>query len=115
MFQLLGTVIAYRIDHPKMQATPWFITSTNLSETAKKFAKELGIRFVEDYPIKQYPCIKCNVARRDNVKIYHLPFDQQYDRTLIEEERNECYVETVKEAERLGFRRAFRWRGEAKE
>jgi len=28
-----------------------------------------------------------------------------------EEERNECYVDTVKEAEQLGFRRAFRWRG----
>jgi len=29
----------------------------------------------------------------------------------VEEERNECYVETVKEAEGLGFRRAYRWRG----
>ncbi len=39
-------------------------------------------------------------------------FDQRYDRTLVEEERNECYVGTIKEAEALGFRRAFRWRGE---
>jgi hypothetical protein len=115
IFQLLGTVIAYRIDHPKMRVTPWFITSTNLSETAKKFAKELDIRFAEKYPLKSYPCIKCNVSRRDGTKIYHLPFDQQYDRTLVEEERNECYVETVKEAEALGFRRAFRWKGEDKQ
>lgn len=55
--------------------------------------------------------LKCNVSRRTGEKIYHLPFDQQYDRTLIEEERNECYVETVAEAEKLGYRRAFRWRG----
>ena len=48
---------------------------------------------------------------RNGEKIYHLPFDQQYDRTLIKEEKNECYLETVKEAEALGFRRAFRWRG----
>lgn len=69
------------------------------------------MEIVEGYPLASYPCIKCNVSRRDGTKIYHLPFDQQYDRTLIEEEKNECYVETVKEAEDLGFRRAFRWHG----
>lgn len=115
IFQLLGTVIAYRIDYPKARVTPWFITSTTLSETAKRFAKELDIRWAENYPLKPYPCIKCNVSRRDGTKIYHLPFDQQYDRALIEEERNECYVETVREAEALRFRRAFRWRGERSE
>lgn len=51
------------------------------------------------------------MARKDGTKIYHLPFDQQYDRTIIEEEGNERYVETVKEAEALGFRHAFRWKG----
>jgi hypothetical protein len=55
------------------------------------------------------------VSRKDGIKIYHLPFDQQYDRTIIEEERNERYVETVKEAEALGFRRAFRWKGKPSE
>jgi hypothetical protein len=50
------------------------------------------------------------VSLRDGTKIYDLPFDQQYDRTLIEY-KDECYVETVAEAEKLGFRRAFRWRG----
>jgi uncharacterized membrane-anchored protein YhcB (DUF1043 family) len=111
IFQLLGTVIAYRIDHPTMPVTPWFITSTTLSERARQFARELGIRWTETHPLRRYPCIKCNVSQRDGTKIYHLPFDQQYDRTIIEEEKNECYVETVKEAEDLGFRRAFRWRG----
>jgi hypothetical protein len=111
IFQLLGTVIAYRIDHPKMRITSLFITSTTLSERARQFAKELSIRWTENHPLRRYPCIKCNVSQRDGTKIYHLPLDQQYDRTLIEEERNECYVETVKEAEDLGFRRAFRWRG----
>jgi len=54
--------------------------------------------------------IKCNISRRDAEKIYHLPFDQQYNRTLIEEEKNEYYLETVKEAEELGFRRVWKWR-----
>ncbi len=88
-----------------------FFTSTWLSDTAREFAKELGITVKEGFPLQPYPSIKCNVSRRTGEKIYHLPFDQQYDRTLIEEERNECYVETVAEAERMGYRRAFRWKG----
>ncbi len=88
-----------------------FITSCSFSETSKIFAKALGIEIIEKFPLDDYPIIKCNVSRRDNSKIYHLPFDQQYDKTIIEEERNECYVGIVKEAERLGFRRAWRWEG----
>ncbi len=115
IFQLYGTVIAYRIDNPNKEVTACFATSTMLSDRAKQFAAVLGIKVIEDFPLGHYPCIKCNVARRDKTKIYHLPFDQQYDKTLIEEERNECYAETVREAEALGFRRAFRWRGEVTE
>jgi len=111
IFQLYGTVIAYRIDHPHMNTFASFVTSTSLSERAKQFAQELQVEVVENHPLEPYPSIKCNVSRRDGTRIYHLPFDQQYDRTLIEEESNECYVETVKEAEDLGFRRAFRWHG----
>jgi hypothetical protein len=37
-----------------------------------------------------------------------LPFDQQYDTTVIEPERGESFVATVDEAEALGFRRAWR-------
>jgi len=115
IFQLYGTVVAYEIDHPEKKASAFFITSTSLSDRAKQFANVLKIEFTENRPLERYPCIKCNVSRRDEAKIYHLPFDQQYDRTLVEEERNECYVETVAQAEAQGFRRAFRWRGESPE
>lgn len=111
IFQLYGTFIAYKIDHSKTQISASFVTSTKLSDRAKQFANELRIKIIENFPLEQYPCVKCNVSRRDGTKIYHLPFDQQYDRTIIEEERNERFVETVKEAEALGFRRAFRWKG----
>lgn len=114
IFQLHGTVVAYKIDHPGANVSAVFVTSTVLSDRAKQFATALSIRHIEEHPLKPYPSIKCNVSRRDGTKIYHLPFDQQYDRTLVEEERNERYVETVKEAEALGFRRAFRWRGKDK-
>ncbi len=115
VFQLHGSVIAYGIDHPTVKVSARFFTSTLLSERARQFAQALRMEVTEDFALKQYPCIKCNVSRRGKTKIYHLPFDQQYDRTIIEQERNECYVETVAKAEQLGFRRAFRWRGEGKD
>lgn len=81
-------------------------TSTVLSEQAKKFARVLGVDYKENIPLVKYPSIKCNAS-----KIYHLPFDQQYDRTKINDARTEKYVNTIREAEALGYRRAFRWRG----
>lgn len=51
--------------------------------------------------------IKCNVNQGN--KIYHLPFDQQYDRTQICKP-GEFYAYTVKEAVTAGFRRAYRHR-----
>ncbi len=111
VFQLLGTLIAYRIDNEKPDASGILITSTQLSIRARQFAEALRIQYVENYPPEKYPSIKCNVSRTDGTRIYHLPFDQQYDRVLVEKEKLECYVETVQEAEALGFRRAFRWRG----
>jgi len=109
--QFKGTVLKYEIENPKKKVEGKFYTSTKLSDTAREFARHLEIKPVENFPLKPYPSIKCNVSRRTGEKIYHFPFDQQYDRTLVEEERNECYVSTVEEAEKLGFRRAFRWKG----
>ncbi len=131
VFQLFGTTIEFLLknmeskdsiqpslfpellNEQKVKAT--FITSTTLSEKAKEFAEVLQVQVREDFPFQPYPSIKCNISRQNGAKIYHLPFDQQYDRTIVEKERNECYVETVKEAEELGFRRAFRWKGESPE
>lgn len=89
------------------------VTSSFLSETALEFAKTLKINIKEDLQIdKNYPSIKCNINSKTGEKIYHLPFDQQYDNVIIKESNGECYVKTVAEAEILGFRRAWRWKGE---
>jgi hypothetical protein len=45
-------------------------------------------------------------------KIYRLPFDQQYDTTVIDMKRGEFYANDCEEAETKGFRRAWRWRGD---
>ena len=111
VFQLFGTLTAYKIDHEDDAAEAVLVTSTKLSPRARQFARELAIEVREEFPPGEYPMIKCNVARETSEKIYHLPFDQMYDRTVIEPERGERYVWTAAEAEKLGFRRAFKWRG----
>jgi hypothetical protein len=70
----------------------------------------LGIEVIEEKALEKYPIIKCNISN-DGSKIYHLPFDQMYDKTLIKN-KNEFYAFTVNEAEEKGFRRAFRWSGQ---
>jgi len=91
---------------------PVFVTSTNLSDRANEFAKLLKVEVRENVALGKYPMIKCNISKRNGEKVYHLPFDQQYDRTIIEPQDGEFYAWTVEEAENSDFRRAFRWRPE---
>ncbi len=127
VFQLFGTTIEYwfRETHPNVSGDsvsfqdalarnsvkPVLFTSTTLSEPAKAFARILGVEVHEKVPLQRYACVKCNFTK-EHGKIYHLPFDQQYDRTKIQDPRTERFVETVAEAETLGYRRAHRWRGQ---
>ena len=119
--QLFGTTVRYFLEHcPSMTIedfckvledsfiVPVFYTTTCVSETAKSFAKSLGIQLHEEVPLKIYPMIKCNISQRTGERIYHLPFDQQYDNIKIDPP-NEFIALTVEEAEHSGFRRAFRW------
>lgn len=112
--QLYGTTISYCIENnistEKVKGV--LITNIRLSEMAKKMANHLGVIFVENYELQEYPCIKCNIGHDEygQAKIYHLPFDQQYDSTKINK-NGEFYAMTVMEAENAGFRRAFKWFG----
>ena len=110
IFQLYGTMILKAIETPEHHISGLFVTTTNLSTTAKQCAAMLGISVIENYPCLDYPLIKCNISK-DGEKIYHLPFDQQYDNTMINPADGDCYTNTVTEAEELGFRRAYRWSG----
>ena len=87
-----------------------FATTTDLSDMAKEVAEYLKIS-VQQIPLKKdYPMIKCNINPTNKTKIYYLPFDQQYDKIKVGVQQGECYLQTVSEAEKKGFRRAFRWR-----
>lgn len=112
IFQFFGTVFQYRDKNQKKNVRAIFYTTTELSELARRFASELKIELEEKFKMNNdYPCIKCNISQVDGSKIYHLPFDQQYDNVKIEINKGEFYCATIEEAERKGFRRAFRWKG----
>ena len=111
--QLYGTTVCYcfenSIDRDKVVGV--LITNITLSDKAKEMADYLGILYKENYKKHNYPCIKCNIGHDEfgyKTKIYHLPFDQQYDSTKIDAP-GEFFAMTVEEAEKAGFRRAFKW------
>ena len=81
-------------------------TSYELSPDAQLFAKHLGVEARVGLEPKDYPRIKLNPASATGEKLFHLPFDQQYDRL-----QGASRVRTVKEAVERGFRHAYRWTG----
>lgn len=106
--QLYGSVAVLATQNPTKKFKGVFITTTTLSDIAKMFADYSNIAYVENCDTPDYPMIKCNIAKNGE-KIYHLPFDQQYDRTEISTKSGAFYAWTTKEAEAAGFRRAYRW------
>jgi len=112
IFQFFGTVFQYKDENPSANVKAIFYTTTNLSDLARRFAHELGIELQENFKMdNSYPCVKCNISTLDGTKIYHLPFDQMYDKVKIEPHKSEFYCDTVEKAEKAGFRRAFRYKG----
>lgn len=114
IFQLFGTTFEYQGQHPKLEVLPVFYTSTVLSDTATEFSKRLGMEINTSTKLEKYPCIKCNISKKNKEKIYHLPFDLNYDSVKIEPKRGEFYAENIKQAEEAGFRRAYKWHGDKK-
>ena len=114
IFQLFGTAVHFHKSHPDRRIIAQFFTTTKLSEEAEEVAKALKIRVFQVPLEKDYPMIKCNINPATKERIYHLPFDQQYDRIVIGNLPGEQYARTAQEAEeKLGFRRAYRWRARA--
>lgn len=110
--QLIGTLATYKKEHQNIKKSIecfLYTQNDNLDDAAKKtllLHSDEITHMVEPYPFdvgKSYPLIKCNVGDKD--KIYHLPTDSQYDKIKIEIKKKEFFVETIEEAEKLGFRR----------
>ena len=126
IFQLYGSVVEYEFfNQGDIVELPLFekseklqnvrgvlFTSARLSERAKKFADFLGIEVIEEHPLGEYPAIICNISNDTKDKIYHLPMDQQYNKIRVENKSQIEFAFTVREAETMGYRRAYRWRGD---
>jgi len=110
IFQLYGTMVYAKRDNPDKTIRGVFVTAAQLSPTARDCAEILRIKVIENKHFEPYPQIKCNISKTGE-KIYHLPFDQQYDTTMINPKDGDFYAATVQEAEDAGFRRAWRWHG----
>jgi hypothetical protein len=112
IFQLYGTSLLVPRTHQELRGrriVPIFATTTVLSDTALWAAKALDVQIRSIDMDQDYPVIKCNI--NGDERIYHLPFDQQYDRVRIIPAKGELYVKLVAEAEAKGFRRAKRFYG----
>ena len=55
--------------------------------------------------------IKCNINRMTGEKIYHLPFDINYDKTVIDPAHGEFYAATIHQAESAGSEERTSGRG----
>jgi hypothetical protein len=111
IFQIFGTTVHFRKNLKGREIRPVFTATTELSTEAKDVTEALDIRIDQiDLP-KCYPMIRCNINPSSKEKIYHLPFDQQYDKAIVGDQPGECYAMTAIEAEDLGFRRAWRYSG----
>lgn len=110
VFQLCGTTFELQAHHPDKTVIAAFVTSTIFSDIAALCAQRLDIRLFPSTPYRDYPMIKCNISSSGE-KIYHLPFDQQYDRIQLSGKVGCFYCATTAEAEAAGFRRAYRWHG----
>lgn len=110
IFQLFGSCTLLAIQNRLSTVKGVFVTTAALSPTAKQCAEYLDIAVYEHVPPADYPVIKCNISACGE-KIYHLPFDQQYDRVVIDPQKGEFYAMTVQEAVNAGFRHAFKWHG----
>ena len=116
MYQHFATTMHYQITeklNKKIKLKPVFYATIDYSDMAKKVAKALKTELHTEKLKKDYPMIKCNINPGTKEKIFHLPFDQQYDKIIIGNTPGEFYAKTVNEAVKKGFRRAFRYRGPA--
>lgn len=108
VMQLYGAKEWYKKMHPDdgREIKAELVTSSNITDEAKGIAELLDVKCKPYMDIKRFPSIKLNVNSRGE-KIYHLPFDRDYDRTEIKN-KEEGYAVTIEEAKRRGFRRAYR-------
>ena len=101
ILQLHGTVSLYKKNHPEASVFGILVTTASLSSDAKNYAERLGIRYQEKFDFEDHPMVKCITIGYK--RKYYLPCDPTYDKIYFSLNQGDCYVESVAEAELLGF------------
>ena len=104
IFQLYGTKKLYELEHEFENVKAVFIATNTLTETARNISKSLDIEVQEHIRIINYPKIKCKITENGE-KLYFTPTNNYYDRLQMILSNGDIYVSTIKEAEKLGFKK----------
>jgi hypothetical protein len=103
IYYLYGTAIDWKREH---HFADWlqiaFFSHSQFMPDACAAAKRLNIQLYEYYPFHPFPAVKCHL-NRDGRQLYHLPWQQNYRRTIIRPESGDCLTWSVFEAAQLGF------------
>lgn len=109
IFQLFGSYAQWLFENGRKlydpDVEPWIYVTGSVSPVAQDCAKMLKIQ-IRHLPMGPFPPIKCNVNKNTRDKIYHLPFDRQYDLVKINA-KGKGYKFDIAEAIKEGFRRAY--------
>jgi hypothetical protein len=107
--QIFGTTLLLQQERSLLETpTPMLVSTSAFAEDSKKAAQALNVKLVVMPLDKNYACIKVHKSRNGEA-IYHLPFDQQYDRVQMDISQGDAFVKTVKEALNMGARRAQKY------
>lgn len=109
IFQLFGSYAQWLFENGRKlydpDVEPWIYVTGSVSPVAQDCSKMLKIQ-IRHLPMGPFPPIKCNVNKNTRDKIYHLPFDRQYDLVKINA-KGKGYKFDIAEAIKEGFRRAY--------
>jgi Restriction endonuclease len=107
--QIFGTTLLLQQERSLLETpTPMLVSTSAFAEDSKKAAQALNVKLVVMPLDKNYACIKVHKSRNGEA-IYHLPFDQQYDRIKMDVNKGDAFVKSVKDALKMGARRAQKY------
>ena len=107
--QIFGTTLLLQQERSLLETpTPMLVSTSAFAEDSKRAAQALTVKLVVKPLDKNYSCMKVHKSRSGEA-LYHLPFDQQYDRIQMDISKGDAFVKTVKEALNMGARRAQKY------
>lgn len=80
-----------------------YVTYSKIPEDIKPVPLLYDVTVVDNNQIARYPSVKCFFDNETKEFLYILPTHPDYDSVMMSEARGDCYISTVKEAEKRGY------------